>query len=49
MERKHNGALLCKNAAEKMKKTQDQKELPAHENIAKDIYSFMNNKRGPAE
>jgi hypothetical protein len=37
------------HAAEKIKKTQDPKELPVYENIAKAIYSFMKNKRGPAE
>jgi hypothetical protein len=37
------------NAAEKIKKTQDPKELPAYEDFAKAIYSFMKNKRGPAE
>jgi hypothetical protein len=43
------GALVRKNAAEKIKKTQDPTELLAYENISKAIYSFMNNKRGPAE
>jgi hypothetical protein len=38
-----------KNAAEKIKKTQYPKKLPAYENIAKYIYSFMKNKRRPAE
>jgi hypothetical protein len=47
-EKKYNGALVRKNAAEKIKNTQYPKELPAYENIAKAIYSFMKNKRGPA-
>jgi hypothetical protein len=49
MKKKYKGALLRKNAEEKIKKTQDQKELPAYENIAKAIYSFVKNKRGPAD
>jgi hypothetical protein len=49
LEKKYKGALYCKNAAEKIKKTQDPKELPAYENIAKVVYSFMKNKRGPSE
>jgi hypothetical protein len=49
LEKKYKGALVRKNAAEKIKKTQDPKEFPAYENIAKDIYSFMKNKCGPAE
>jgi hypothetical protein len=49
LEKKYKGALVRKNAADKIKKTQDPKELPAYENIAKAIYSFMKNKRGPAE
>jgi hypothetical protein len=49
LENKYKGALVRKNAAEKIKKTQDPRELPAYENIAKAIYSFMKNKRGPEE
>jgi hypothetical protein len=49
LEKKYKGALVRNNAAEKIKKTQDPKELPAYENIANAIYSFMKNKRGPAE
>jgi hypothetical protein len=49
LEKKYKGALVRKNAAEKIKKTQDPKELSAYENIAKAIYSFMKNKRGPME
>jgi hypothetical protein len=49
LEKKYKGALVRKNAAEKIKNTQDPKELPAYENIAKAIYSFMKNKRGPLE
>jgi hypothetical protein len=49
LEKKYMGALVRNIVAEKIKKTQDPKELPAYENIAKAIYSFMNNKRGPAE
>jgi hypothetical protein len=48
LEKKYNGALVRKNAAEKIKNTQDPKELPAYD-IAKDIYSFMKNNRGPEE
>jgi hypothetical protein len=47
LEKKHKGALVRKNAEEKIKKTQDPKEFPAYENIAKAIYSFMKTKRGP--
>jgi hypothetical protein len=49
LEKKYKGALVRKNAAEKIKNTQDPKKLPAYENIVKAIYSFMKNKRGPAE
>jgi hypothetical protein len=49
LEKKYKGALVRKNAAEKIKKTQYPKELPAYEDFAKAIYSFMKNKRGPAE
>jgi hypothetical protein len=49
LEKKYKGALVRKNDAEKIKKTQDPRELPAYESIAKAIYSFMKNKRGPAE
>jgi hypothetical protein len=37
LEKKYKGALVRKNAAEKIKKTQDPKELPAYDNIAKAI------------
>jgi hypothetical protein len=49
LEKKYKGALVSKNAEEKIKKTQDLKEFPAYENIDKAICSFMKNKRGPAE
>jgi hypothetical protein len=49
LEKKYTGALVRKNAAEKIKKTQDPKELPAYENISKAIYSFTKNNHGPAE
>jgi hypothetical protein len=49
LEKKYKGAFVRKNAAEKIKKTQDPRELPAYENIDKAIYSFMKNKRCPAE
>jgi hypothetical protein len=42
LEKKYKGALVRKNAAEKIKKTQYPIELPAYENIAKAIYSFNN-------
>jgi hypothetical protein len=48
-KKEYKGALVRNNVAEKIKKTQDPKEFPAYENIAKAIYSFMKNKRGPAE
>jgi hypothetical protein len=38
-----------KNTADKIKKTQNPKELPAYENITKAIYSFTKNKRGLAD
>jgi hypothetical protein len=41
MEKKYKGVLVRKNAAEKIKKTQDPKELPAYDNITKAIYIFM--------
>jgi hypothetical protein len=49
LEKKYKGALVRKNAAEKIKKIQDPKELPAYENIAKAIYILTKKKRGPAE
>jgi hypothetical protein len=49
LEKNHKGSLVRNNMAEKIKKAQDQKELSAYENNAKAIFSFMKNKRGPAE
>jgi hypothetical protein len=49
VEKKNKGAFVRNNVAEKIKKTQNPKELPAYENIAKAIYSFIKNKRIRAE
>jgi hypothetical protein len=49
LEKKYKVALVSKNAAEKIKNTQDPKEFPAYENISKAIYSFIKNKCGPVE
>jgi hypothetical protein len=49
LEKKYKGSLVRKNVAEKIKNTQDTKELPEYENISKAIYIFMKNKRGPVE
>jgi hypothetical protein len=49
LAKKYKGSLVRKNAAEKIKKTQYRKEFRAYKNIFKYIYSFMKNKRGPAE
>jgi hypothetical protein len=40
LEKKYKDALVRKNAAEKIKKTQEPKELPAYDNIDKAIYSL---------
>jgi hypothetical protein len=49
IEKKYKGALVRKNAADKIKKTQDPRVFPEYENIDKSIYSFMKNNRGPEE
>jgi hypothetical protein len=49
MEKMYKGAIVRKNAADKIKKTQYPKEFPAYDNIAKAFYSFMKNTRGLAE
>jgi hypothetical protein len=47
LEEKYRGAIMRKNVAEKVRKTQYRKDLPAYEKIIKAIHNFIKNKLDP--